>query len=460
VSVAYYNENDRQAAAWLRELIRRGHIAPGMVDERSIEDVSPADLDGYTQCHFFAGIGGWSCALRMGGWPDGRAVWTASLPCQPFSAAGARVGFADERHLWPVFFHLLTHGKHRTVPVLGEQVANRGGLEWFDLVSIDLENAGYAVGATDTCAAGFGASHLRQRLYWLADADEGKRGRLADSERRDRDRQAPGRDEGNGEPEPCRDTGGVADADRRGREEQRQQAEARPLQPDRYGADGHRPGPVNGHWAAADWIFCRDGKWRAVEPGTQPLAHGIATAMASVFSIQERAWTEIAAYADICETNPDKILRMVRDHVRQTQDRQEQPTGVRVELHASEVLLDFLFSLETTRDGAANGGSGKKAQQAIIDRAVRSLRRDGGVVHTPRQRRPNGQPSSEPSTALRELSFILARHAAAYSEAALDAHAASNRVAQLRGYGNSLCVPQAAAFVRACSDLVCETETT
>jgi hypothetical protein len=37
-----------------------------------------------------------------------------------------------------------------------------------------------------------------------------------------------------------------------------------------------RPGPTNGHWRNADWLHCRDGKWRPVEPGTFPLAHGAA----------------------------------------------------------------------------------------------------------------------------------------------------------------------------------------
>ncbi|MEY6762944.1 DNA cytosine methyltransferase, partial [Kluyvera ascorbata] len=54
---AYYNEIDPFAAQWLRNLIASGHIAPGEVDERSIEDVTPDDLRGFTQCHFFAGIG-------------------------------------------------------------------------------------------------------------------------------------------------------------------------------------------------------------------------------------------------------------------------------------------------------------------------------------------------------------------------------------------------------------------
>ena len=40
---------------------------------------------------------------------------------------------------------------------------------------------------------------------------------------------------------------------------------------------GRTAGPINGLWADADWLFCRDRKWRAVEPGTFPLAHGAAS---------------------------------------------------------------------------------------------------------------------------------------------------------------------------------------
>ena len=76
---AYYNEINPYAAQWLRNLIDEGQIAPGVVDDRSIEDVRPSDLEGFEQCHFFAGIGGWSRALRLAGWPDDRPVWTLSL---------------------------------------------------------------------------------------------------------------------------------------------------------------------------------------------------------------------------------------------------------------------------------------------------------------------------------------------------------------------------------------------
>lgn len=88
----YYNENDPKAAAWLRELIRCGHIPFGYVDTRSICDVRADELVRYVQCHFFAGIGGWPLALKLAGWPGDRPVWTGSCPCQPFSAAGKGAG--------------------------------------------------------------------------------------------------------------------------------------------------------------------------------------------------------------------------------------------------------------------------------------------------------------------------------------------------------------------------------
>ena len=169
---AYYNEHDKFAAAWLRNLISAGLIAPGEVDERSIVDVQPADVRGFTQCHWFAGIGVWSYALRCAGWPDDRQVWTGSCPCQPFSVAGKGEGTEDKRHLWPEFFRLIR--ECRPDVVLGEQVSSPAGLGWYDAVSADLEAAGYAAGALDTCAAWAGAPHLRHRLYWMGHADSAR----------------------------------------------------------------------------------------------------------------------------------------------------------------------------------------------------------------------------------------------------------------------------------------------
>jgi DNA (cytosine-5)-methyltransferase 1 len=322
---AYYNEIDPKAAAWLRELIKQGHIADGVVDERSIVDVSPDELKGFTQCHFFAGIGVWSYALRSAGWADDRPVWTGSCPCQPFSTAGAGGGFADERHLWPHWHHLVS----QCCPaiVFGEQVASKDGLGWLDLVSTDMEATGYAFGAADLCAAGVGAPHIRQRLFFgavrLADADSGQRGRVADGEGCLTDRTAPGRQQGDSEPErggagfrlaDAADAGlsvgrggsgwtpgsveqserlradvGLADTGSRGGaqgipEPQQWQEGVAGKHDDSCGqcTGGQAslasawPGPTNGHWRDADWLFCRDGRWRPVEPGTSPLAHGAA----------------------------------------------------------------------------------------------------------------------------------------------------------------------------------------
>ncbi len=174
MSHAYYNEIDPYAAQWLRNLIAAGHIAAGDVDERSIVDLRPDDLRGYTQCHFFAGVGGWSLALRLAGWPDGRPVWTGSCPCQPFSAAGAGKAGDDERHLWPAWFSLIAECGPPVV--FGEQVEAAIGWGWLDLVFADLEAKGYACGASVLPACGVGAPHIRQRLWFVANDAKRRRG--------------------------------------------------------------------------------------------------------------------------------------------------------------------------------------------------------------------------------------------------------------------------------------------
>jgi DNA (cytosine-5)-methyltransferase 1 len=239
--VAYYNENDPKAAAWLRELIKEGYIAHGEVDGRSIEDVKPDDLRPYTQCHFFAGIGGWSYALRLAGWPDDLPVWTGSCPCQPFSAAGKGGGFDDERHLWPSWQWLI--GQCKPDVIFGEQVASKDGRNWFDLVSTDLDGLGYASGAVDLCAAGVGAPHIRQRLYFVANAQGAEHDWLGTQ---------PG-----GTQSGSSDTSDVGN----GRQQRRTES----------GKHGQQP---QDSWAC-EWIDCTDGKARPVEPGTFPLAHGV-----------------------------------------------------------------------------------------------------------------------------------------------------------------------------------------
>nr|MBF0684267.1 DNA cytosine methyltransferase [Pseudomonas sp.] len=272
---AYYNEIDPYAAKWLRNLIAAGHIASGDVDERSIEDVSPDDLRGYRQCHFFAGIGVWSYALRRAGWDDTQRVWTGSCPCQPFSAAGKGAGFTDERHLWPAFHWLIE--QCRPAAIFGEQVASKDANPWIDLVSTDLEALGYAVGAVAFPAAGVGAPHIRDRLYWVADADGRQLDGVTVIRGAESNGQDAGRAQGFGEPGACGELRGVADATGT-RPSHRGAGVALAVASQADGSDSaSKPSPTNGPWRDADWLLCRDGKWRPVEPGTFPLAHGAAS---------------------------------------------------------------------------------------------------------------------------------------------------------------------------------------
>ncbi|MBJ9694141.1 DNA cytosine methyltransferase [Burkholderia cenocepacia] len=332
---AYYNEHDPYAAQWLRNLIAAGHIAPGDVDERSIEDVRPDDLRAYDQCHFFAGIGVWSYALRRAGWPDDRPVWTGSCPCQPFSAAGKGAGFDDERHLWPAWHWLI--GECRPPIIFGEQVASSAVDEWIDLVQTDMEALDYAYGCVPFPSAGVGAPHIRDRTFWLAYANsmrsrrnagavrrekakvdregfedgcqlDGSRAgrttrRLADADGRQRDGFAvvrgfkrdwedAGRAQGRGEPESRGAVRGMADTDINGCATEAGRAvldHEHHTQPcGRAPEKQPHAGPTNGFWRAADWLLCRDGKWRPVEPGTFPLVDGSAGSVGRVRADQER----------------------------------------------------------------------------------------------------------------------------------------------------------------------------
>lgn len=169
---AYYNEIEPSAVLWLQAAMDAGIIMQGDIDTRPIQEVKPDDLRGYTQHHFFAGIGGWSIALRLAGWPDDRPVWTGSCPCQPFSTAGRQKGQSDERHLWSVWFKLIRESSPATV--FGEQVANAIAKGWLDSVYDDMEGEGYAVASAVLPACGVGAPHKRDRLWFVADKS-GKR---------------------------------------------------------------------------------------------------------------------------------------------------------------------------------------------------------------------------------------------------------------------------------------------
>lgn len=273
--MVYYNEYDRNAAAWLRGLMAEGLIPDGVVDERSIVDVQPEDLKGFSQCHFFAGIGGWPGALRLAGWPDDRSVWTGSCPCPPFSCAGKKKvcpkchgvegkgitphplatgvfvcadeecghnWIADGRHLWPEFHRLIS--QCRPPVVFGEQVSSEDGRFWLAGVRATLEIIGYGVGAGDICAAGCGAPHIRQRLFWVAHSQLRRLGQCDQGQRGIQKSDADSAD------------GGLANTALPEKTRQRKQPE-------------HIPEAAS-FWSNWQWHYCRDGKWRRI-PGPQPV---------------------------------------------------------------------------------------------------------------------------------------------------------------------------------------------
>jgi len=291
---AYFNEFDSKLTPWLQALVDAGEIAAGDVDSRSIVEVKASDLEGFTQVHFFAGIGGWSHALRLAGWPDSRRVWTGSCPCQPFSTAGKRKGQADERHLWPAMFRLIA--KCHPNVIFGEQVASAIGHGWLDGISANLEGEGYAVGAVVLGAHSVGSPHIRQRLYWVAESELPSPSRLAGIRRSPKapatrlrdavtghsrargpaDAGAAGRDgarpnlAGRGDEDPpC---GGVP----RGRRPTRGPADTSGGRADAAQQPGRGDGPERpGPWSDWEALAYRDGTHRRTQSGLFPLAHGI-----------------------------------------------------------------------------------------------------------------------------------------------------------------------------------------
>ena len=317
---ALYNEIEPYPAKWLENLITAGAIAPGKVAQCDLRTLTADDVAGYTQFHTFAGIGIWQYALQLAGWPNDLSVWTGSCPCQPWSIAGNRKGLDDERHLWPAWFKLIR--ECRPACIFGEQVASKDGLQWLDLVSADLETAGYAVGALDIPAASVGAPHQRQRLYLVAYSIDQRRDWLdtllrTTAARRDTgeileatgggeahsfpmanaqrnrlqgalntlprqgtspvgrgstDGGASGGEVGHGalgntsSPRGGRDTGAVSSSQGEG-PSQRQSARG-------VADELVTAGPVGGFWADAEWLPCTDGKWRCTRPGAQPLVAG------------------------------------------------------------------------------------------------------------------------------------------------------------------------------------------
>lgn len=465
----YYNEIDAYCVQWLRNLMSAGLIPAGDIDTRSIEDVRPDELRGYTQCHFFAGLGGWPLALALAGWPDGRRVWSGSCPCQPFSAAGKRAGFADERHLWPSWQHLISQCNPPVI--FGEQVA--AATEWLGLVCGDLENLGYAVGFNHIEAASAGADHRRDRLWFVADAGEqrlaqrvgqsnvlrevggksqgqdasddsgivghtngshGQRGTGAvpgteasvGSEDRADDGDIPHRFEHTGE------SGTAADADEFGSSEERQQrgrqlggisgdsqhrivvysdsiaseqGSSRDGGRNQGSGEESRTG-LGGTVSGSRWIIGHDGKARRVVSDLRGVVDGLPESLGGLCAdYYAEEIKEVMAYAEATKQRPGKVLRALRHQV--ATQAVWQNAGGFFGISEAQILLPYLRELDRRLNEI--GLSGTVAQNA--ENVMRSVRLSTRTACASQERRLLGQSVGEYPDTLHVLSQFLARTA-------------------------------------------------
>ena len=187
-----------------------------------------------------------------------------------------------------------------------------------------MENQDYAFGAVDLCAAGVGAPQIRQRLWFVGQ-------RLADAagERRDGREDPAGTERRGG----SQDGSGLGGSGRAGLPErggdgrvQREALGALSREAALGASDvggleksdtalvrgqsstgnerlhgSHDQGVEDGRacanigWNNPDWLFCRDGRFRPVEPGTFPLAHGVSARVDKLRSYGNAIVPQVAA---------------------------------------------------------------------------------------------------------------------------------------------------------------------
>ena len=100
-------------------------------------------------------------------------IITGGVPCQPFSVAGKQKGTSDDRHLWPEMFRIIKTFKPRFA--IGENVRGIVNIQdgvVFETVCTDLESEGYEVQPFNIPAAGVGAPHRRERIWFIAIREE------------------------------------------------------------------------------------------------------------------------------------------------------------------------------------------------------------------------------------------------------------------------------------------------
>lgn len=462
----YYSEWEEYPATWLENLIRAGLLPPGDVDRRSIEDVRPDDLKGYTSCHFFAGVGGWPLAARLAGWDDADPIWTGSCPCQDFSAAGEQKGFEGERDLWPVWDSLIEAVGPSNIS--GEQVERAIEFGWLDRMLSDLESKNYAGGPVVLPACSVGAPHRRYRLWFVAHRNgkgslSSAQSGIRSAEERsgswnEESERLCGRGDGNsGMAHAESDTGRAESKILRGGYAASGSGSAVPLG-DAYGQwqqqqggivreggrrsfnsgegfrsvdqsraaglerhAGHvsggagRPNPSGSFtapglrrefWDDYQWIAGGDGKARRVVTNIRSVADGLPERMAGLCAeYYQDAAERIIYYAEETEQRPREILRKVWDKIT-SQNVWQKPRGF-WGIQEKEILLPYLRELDRRINDGWIPCPSAEAKRDVL----RMLRIYALSPFSPQERKCFGQQTEEYTDPLCLLSQILAFYA-------------------------------------------------
>ena len=281
----------------------------------------------------FSGIGGFDLAARWMGWDnvfhvefnpwcrkvleyhfpnsesftdvkqfDGSAwrgrvdIISGGFPCQPYSAAGKRLGKDDERHLWPEMLRIIREAA--PTYVVGENV--RGLTNWnggvvFEEVCADLEAEGYDVWTGILPAAGVGAPHRRDRVWFVAHAHSGA------------DLRTPGRDAGTSASEGIPERNEVRIPDQSGDVRDAADTDGTGFEKRIAATESGEPGFGAGHGGAYAANTERDGLEHSTQPGSITGGKG-ATRERIAGHAQTACWTGFPTESPVCGGN-DGISR-------------------------------------------------------------------------------------------------------------------------------------------------------